>query len=90
MGHYVIERGPFARAFARLEATGFKLRWQSRTEDPTRKAKKASKTKFTCPDCGQNAWAKPDTLLICGTCYDDGEGDIVLMLAEPGEEEEAA
>jgi transcription elongation factor Elf1 len=46
------------------------------------KAKNASKTKFTCPDCGQNAWAKPNALLICGSCYEGGDGDIVLMLAE--------
>jgi predicted SprT family Zn-dependent metalloprotease len=43
------------------------------------KAKKASKTKFTCPECGQKAWAKPDALLICSECYDDGEGDICLV-----------
>jgi predicted RNA-binding Zn-ribbon protein involved in translation (DUF1610 family) len=36
-------------------------------------AKKASKIKFTCPECGQNAWAKPDALLLCGACYEDGE-----------------
>jgi SprT-like family len=91
MGHYVIEGGPFARAFAKLQATGFRLRWQSRTQDdPTRKAKKASKTKFTCPECAQNAWAKPDAQLICGACYEDGEGEIRLMLAEPQDEAEAA
>jgi hypothetical protein len=28
--------------------------------------------------------------LICGTCYDDGEGDIYVMLAEPDDEAEAA
>jgi hypothetical protein len=46
------------------------------------RAKKSSKTKFTCPDCGQNAWAKPDALLICGECFDEGDGDICFMLAE--------
>jgi hypothetical protein len=87
MGHYIIEGGPFSTAFAKLQATGFKLRWQSRSAeaDPTRKAKKASKTKFTCLECGQNAWAKPDALLICGECYEDGEGEICVMQAEePG------
>ena len=57
---------------------------------PQGKAKKASKTKFTCPDCAQNAWAKPGALLICGACYEDGDGDIRLMLAEPNEDAEAA
>jgi hypothetical protein len=26
--------------------------------------------------------AKPDALLICGECFDEGEGDICFMLAE--------
>jgi predicted RNA-binding Zn-ribbon protein involved in translation (DUF1610 family) len=57
---------------------------------PPAKAKQASKTKFTCPDCGQNAWGKPDTALICGLCYDDGEGEICVMLAETSQEAHAA
>lgn len=27
-----------------------------------------TRDKFTCPDCGQNAWAKPTAYLICGDC----------------------
>jgi hypothetical protein len=46
------------------------------------KAKKTSKTKYTCPTCAQNAWAKPGALLICGICYEDGESKVNLMLAE--------
>jgi len=38
--------------------------------------------KFTCSQCGQNAWAKPGALLICGECFDEGEGDICFLLAE--------
>jgi hypothetical protein len=38
--------------------------------------------KFTCPDCGQNAWAKLDAFLICGECFDEGEGDSCFILAE--------
>jgi hypothetical protein len=37
-----------------------------------------------------NAWAKPDTQLICGDCYDDGEGEISLLLAEDAEAQESA
>jgi predicted RNA-binding Zn-ribbon protein involved in translation (DUF1610 family) len=48
-------------------------------------AVKASKTKFTCPECGQNVWGKPDTLLICGACYEDGEGETCLLLARPSD-----
>ena len=80
VSHYIIENGPFQQAFAKLEATGFRLRWQSRPEgEAERRKKAASKTKYTCPDCGVNAWAKPETLLICGECYEDGEGEICVM-----------
>jgi predicted SprT family Zn-dependent metalloprotease len=91
MGHYIIKGAPFAMAFAKLQATGFELRWQSQTpaKDPTRKKKRASKTKYTCPDCGQNAWAKPDALLICGQSYKN-DGDICHMLAEQSDETKAA
>src|ERR1039457_6268301 len=82
--HYIVAGGPYATAYAKLKATGFQLHWQSAPQDNQAKAKKAaSKTKFTCPCCDQNAWGKPDTHLICGVCYEDGEGDIQVMLAEP-------
>jgi predicted SprT family Zn-dependent metalloprotease len=86
--HYIVAGGRYARAYAKLKASGFQLHWQSAPQDAQAKAKKASKTKFTCPECGQNAWAKPDALLICGNCYDDSE--FLLMLAEPEHEAEAA
>jgi predicted SprT family Zn-dependent metalloprotease len=80
--HYIVPGGPYAVAYAQLQATGFQLHWQSAAADPQAKAKKASKTKFTCPDCAQNAWAKADALLICGNCYEDNDGEICFMLAE--------
>ena len=81
--HYIIPEGPYATAYAKLKARGFQLHWQSAPQGARAKAKTASKTKFTCPDCGQNAWAKPDALLICGVCFEDGADEICLMLAEP-------
>ncbi len=86
MSHYIRPGEAFALAFAKLEATGFRLHWQSQGQDKEARGKKAaSKTKYTCPCCGQNAWAKPDASIICGECYDDGEGDIFLMEAESGD-----
>jgi hypothetical protein len=82
--HCILAGGAYAKAYAKLRTRGFQLRWQSLSAGPQAKAKRASKTKFTCPDCGQNAWAKPDALLICGLCYDEGEGDMCVMLAAPG------
>ena len=40
--------------------------------------KAASKTKYTCPASAANAWAKPETRLVCGDCDEP-------MEAEPGE-----
>ena len=77
--HYIIRGGAYAKAYARLKAQGLALHWQSAPESKQAKAKANSKTKFTCPYSEQNAWAKPDAQLICGTCYEDG--DAVLMLA---------
>jgi len=44
--------------------------------------KKSSKTKFSCLECGQNAWAKPGARLICGECFNNPEGDIQYMISE--------
>ena len=85
--HYILPAGPYARAYARLKGTGFQLHWQSAPQGKQAKAKKASETKYTCPDCGQNAWAKPDTALICGDCYETGDEGTCFMLAEPGEDD---
>jgi hypothetical protein len=46
-------------------------------------------------EAAANAWAKPDTALICGECYEledeDGEPTVCRMVAqEPDEEQEAA
>jgi len=81
MTHYVLALGAFAKAFAKLQAKGFALRWQSVQIAPDREKKSASKTKFTCPNCEANAWAKPDSKLICGTCFEEEE-EIFNMEAE--------
>jgi predicted SprT family Zn-dependent metalloprotease len=69
MSHYIIADGAYAAAYARLQASGFVLHWQSQDPDPQAQTKKASKTKYTCPACHeQNAWAKPTARLVCGDC----------------------
>jgi len=78
--HYVIPEGRYARAYATLSDSGYQLHWQSLPAVGS--AKKSSKNKFTCPGCGQNAWAKPGARLICGVCFDNGQGDICLMVSE--------
>jgi hypothetical protein len=78
--HFVIPEGRFSKAYAKLADTGFQLHWQSLPVAWS--AKKTSKNKFTCPECGQNAWAKPGASLICGQCFKSGEGEIRNMVPE--------
>jgi predicted SprT family Zn-dependent metalloprotease len=86
--HFIIKGGAYAKAYAKLKATGLTLHWQSVPHSKAAKAAKSSKTKFTCPECEQNAWAKPEASLICGECYGDEE-NIVLMVAEEQTESQA-
>lgn len=79
--HFVIAGGPYARAYKELAAKGLKLRWESPAGLAAEtKAKSESKTKFTCPECELNAWAKPDALLICGYCYEENPKEPHIML----------
>jgi transcription elongation factor Elf1 len=49
--------------------SGFAVRYVELWGDPEKRKKKAaSKTKYTCPDCGLNAWGKPEINLVCGDC----------------------
>lgn len=70
VSHYIIENGDYAGTCMELLATGFKLPYVElwSTDKKTVAKKAASKTKYCCPACGANAWAKPDTALVCGGC----------------------
>lgn len=78
MSHYIEDGGLFDTACTEfLREHGAELTWFAVTLTDTKegKAKKASKTKYTCPTCDGNAWAKPGMKLICGDCEE-------LMFAE--------
>jgi predicted SprT family Zn-dependent metalloprotease len=66
MTHYIVTGGPFQIAAQELLATGWRLSWQS--PSGLRKAVPKSKIKYSCPECRQNCWAKPEAHLICGDC----------------------
>ncbi|MBI1207436.1 MAG: sprT domain-containing protein [Azospirillum sp.] len=70
--HYIVEGGPFDLAVARFtQQYGDVIRWRALSggDRAARKKKSAkSKSKFSCPDCGQNAWAKPTAKISCGEC----------------------
>jgi hypothetical protein len=78
--HYILPEGRFASTYAQLASSGFQLHWQSLPAGGSKT--KSSKRKFTCPECGQNAWAKPGAILICGQCFKSGEGEIRNMVPE--------
>lgn len=75
VSHYIMVGGQFEKTAEALLATGFRLNWQSVTLEASGKKRAQSKVKYTCPSCGQNAWAKPDAALICGECDEGMEGE---------------
>jgi predicted SprT family Zn-dependent metalloprotease len=66
--HDIEEGGAFEKAFDAMPKEFLLPFSHIRIEDKNAKAKTASKTKYTCPECETNAWAKPDTNLMCGDC----------------------
>jgi hypothetical protein len=85
MSHYILEDGLFSVA-CRTFLTRYRLVWESATADdddpnaPTgTTAKKQTRVKFTCPNCGHNAWAKPSADLLCGRCSKE-TGELIPML----------
>ncbi len=70
MTHYIVDGGVFDLVADQLLATDFRLNWQSAAEGRRARPKGKSKVKYTCPSCGQNAWAKPDAALVCGECME--------------------
>jgi len=67
MGHYIIDGGAFDVVANELLSSGFKIDWSSFLVKKE-SSKKKNKIKYTCPECNQNAWAKPCAKLACGVC----------------------
>ena len=75
MSQYVFPGGPFELACRALLDSGWRLDWDAAPDRPQAPGNRAkaiavndSKTKFTCPECQQNAWARPRAYLVCGHC----------------------
>jgi hypothetical protein len=77
MTHIVEEEGRFSKALVKLLREHPAIIYHDRAgeDDPVRKKKAASKTKYTCPGCGLNAWAKPEAPLVCGACQETMEAE---------------
>jgi SprT-like family len=76
MSDYIINDGPLHKAQAKLLSQGFKISWTDRYYDIERLFEgeeenykgKSNREKYTCSECGINAWGKPELSLICGKC----------------------
>ncbi|MCW2308840.1 SprT-like domain-containing protein [Rhodobium gokarnense] len=79
MSHVIVNGGPFDIACRALLDTGFQINWHDRVNLTGLHAggdddvdhpnpQKKDRIKFTCPECGLNAWAKPSALLKCADC----------------------
>jgi predicted SprT family Zn-dependent metalloprotease len=79
--HLIEEDGRYARAVEELLREHPAILYHDRIEedDAVRKKKTASKTKYTCPGCGLNAWAKPDAPLVCGACQEPMEANESML-----------
>lgn len=85
MTHVIEQGGAYDRAYAKLAGSGAAFLYHDRVgeeQEKARKKKAASKTKYTCPSCDVNAWAKPGVNLMCGDCREtmqaedqEGEGE---------------
>jgi hypothetical protein len=75
MSHYISATGLFAEVIDDLIRKGFRLNWESSLPAAvpgvlrTKKMRDRSKIKFSCQDCGLNAWAKERARLDCGVCH---------------------
>ena len=72
MTHYIPESGPFVDAWASRPEASEQLFPYTCAESAATTARKVasrkSKTKYTCPECGANAWAKPESEIGCWAC----------------------
>ena len=79
--HFIIPEGRYAKAYAKLAATGFQLHWQS---VPAIRPARRNQARQSLPvrSAGKTRGQSREPCFICGECYDEGEGDICFMLAE--------
>lgn len=67
VSHYIVKDGPFDAVFERFQKRSDMTLFGDMPVSKLLKGK-TSKFKFSCPECGQNAWAKITANLTCGDC----------------------
>ena len=68
VSHYILADGAFDVACHELIESGFTVRYVELSNAAIRTKTAASKTSYTCPICGMNAWGKPDIHILCEGC----------------------
>jgi hypothetical protein len=87
VSHYILDDRPFAKACSEF-LEGAQLSWETAIEDGLRNAARgATRTKFTCPICGDNVWAKPSAEPVCGRC--SLETSELIPMISPGQPQPA-
>ena len=87
VSHYILKGQSFdiaCQGFLRQ----YQLVWESAVDEitssstarPIAAETKQTRTKFTCPNCGLNAWAKPGARIDCHGCSEEAH-EVVLMMA---------
>jgi hypothetical protein len=78
VSHYVVADGPFARTVKKLLDSGFEITWaevkatelsssgDGAGQDGAGGSLSGKRTKYKCPQCDLNAWAKAGAELLCG------------------------
>lgn len=93
VSHTIVPGGPFHVSAERLLTSGWVMPYLQTWTEQGKKAsakKRASKTKFTCPDCGANAWGKPDLVIFCGPCNVRMEDENASADGDDQDQDEAA
>jgi len=67
MSHYIIDGGPYSRAATKLLGKGYAIPWLERQHEKSSSVA-GKRIKYTCPDCGINAWGKSGLLISCVDC----------------------
>ena len=67
MTHYIVDGGPFDRAWQVLAEAGFTFDYQDRLTNGPETARKI-KVRYACPLCSIHVWGKPDLHIVCGDC----------------------
>jgi predicted SprT family Zn-dependent metalloprotease len=86
VSHYILENGRFQLA-CREFLQRYKLTWEAAiavAEQPDNDGNDEmpqiqTRAKFTCPNCGLNAWAKPSAQLDCHDCTQEGHEPVLMQ-----------